>query len=67
MCWAGWATATLPWTCWSGWVNPVNFNEMHIRVAEEYDPDHVKIVTNEVQDKIEKKRAHRAVHPYPGP
>ena len=32
---------------------PPGFNEMHIRVAGEYDPDHVKTVTNEVQDKIE--------------
>lgn len=34
---------------------PRNFNELHIRVAgDPYDPAHVKIVTDEVQDKIEK-------------
>ena len=33
---------------------PRGFNEMHIRVAgDRYDPDHVKTVTDEVQDKIE--------------
>ena len=33
---------------------PRNFNEMHIRVAGTYDPERVKVVVNEVQDKIEK-------------
>ncbi len=33
---------------------PRGFNEMHLRVAgNRYDPDHVKTVTDEVQDKIE--------------
>ncbi len=38
-----------------GWLEePRCFNEMHIRVAGDwYDPDLVKTVTDEVQDKIE--------------
>jgi putative ABC transport system permease protein len=48
----GYGHITLDMLEWLG--EPRDFNEMHIRVAGNYDPDHVKTVTNEVQDKIEK-------------
>lgn len=48
----GYGHMTMDMLEWLG--EPRDFNEMHIRVAGAYDPDHVKIVTDEVQDKIEK-------------
>lgn len=49
----GYGHITVDMLEWLG--EPRGFNEMHIRVAgNEYDPDHVKAVTDDVQDRIER-------------